>query len=284
MLIVSLLPIAIFVTLLLLGLPILIIAGIRIYSYVAGKIKVQAVRCPTGDAALGLMISWDNESHPLKVTRVRLEYTELYREGTSLTLSFTFEDKQAKRKSFILPMKIPTDQLKVLASIPSPTAARNSSIIVEVESLGGHSIRRRIPKEQIAKVLKGYVFKPEKEGVEMLSPVEPDKWSVLARVFPWKKVVEEAPAEKGAIGAPKAGKVSAPQVFDFIITKVWIEPGCIVCDACENEAPDVFQVLSDTCIVRPNAPLLNTGSIVAAADGCPVDVIKYDKAPAIKTA
>ena len=27
-----------------------------------------------------------------------------------------------------------------------------------------------------------------------------------------------------------------------IITKVWIAPGCIVCDACENDCPEVFDV------------------------------------------
>ena len=35
-----------------------------------------------------------------------------------------------------------------------------------------------------------------------------------------------------------------------IITKVWIAPGCIVCDACENDCPEVFEVLEDTCIIR----------------------------------
>ena len=38
-----------------------------------------------------------------------------------------------------------------------------------------------------------------------------------------------------------------------MVTKVWIEPGCIVCDACETAAPDVFEVLDDTCIIRPAA-------------------------------
>ena len=65
------------------------------------------------------------------------------------------------------------------------------------------------------------------------------------------------------------------------VIKVWIEPGCIVCDACETASPTVFEVLEDTCIVRPDAldieftrPL--TDSIVEAAEECPVDVIKYD--------
>lgn len=66
-----------------------------------------------------------------------------------------------------------------------------------------------------------------------------------------------------------------------LVTKVWIEPGCIVCDACETTCPEVFEVTDDTCIIRPPAlsadftkPL--TDSIKDAAAECPVDVIKYD--------
>jgi len=66
-----------------------------------------------------------------------------------------------------------------------------------------------------------------------------------------------------------------------IVTKVWIAPGCIVCDACENDCPEVFDVQEDTCLIRPPAmkedflrPL--TPSIIVAAEGCPVDVIKFD--------
>ncbi|MEE9297123.1 MAG: Rieske 2Fe-2S domain-containing protein [Phycisphaerae bacterium] len=66
-----------------------------------------------------------------------------------------------------------------------------------------------------------------------------------------------------------------------IITKVWIEEGCIVCDACETASPEVFHVTDDTCVIRPEAltpdftkPL--TDSIVEAAEECPVDVIKFE--------
>src|SRR4051794_16588156 len=66
-----------------------------------------------------------------------------------------------------------------------------------------------------------------------------------------------------------------------IITKVWIAPGCIVCDSCENDCPEVFDVQEETCIIRPPAmsadflqPL--TPSIIVAAEGCPVEVIKYE--------
>ena len=65
------------------------------------------------------------------------------------------------------------------------------------------------------------------------------------------------------------------------VVKVWIAPGCIVCDACETDCPEVFEVQEETCIIRPealtadfNRPL--TPSIKIAAEGCPVDVIKFD--------
>src|SRR5436305_3823709 len=65
------------------------------------------------------------------------------------------------------------------------------------------------------------------------------------------------------------------------VVKVWIAPGCIVCDSCENDCPEVFDVQEQTCIIRPPAmkadflkPL--TSSIQVAAEGCPVDVIKFE--------
>jgi cytochrome b6-f complex iron-sulfur subunit len=65
-----------------------------------------------------------------------------------------------------------------------------------------------------------------------------------------------------------------------LVTRVWIDPGCIVCDACQTTAPTVFQVTEDTCVILPEAldpaftrPL--TDAIFDAAEECPVNVIKY---------
>lgn len=65
------------------------------------------------------------------------------------------------------------------------------------------------------------------------------------------------------------------------VVKVWIAPGCIVCDSCETDSPKVFDVQEETCVIRPEAqdsqftrPL--TPSIIEAAEGCPVDVIKFE--------
>lgn len=64
------------------------------------------------------------------------------------------------------------------------------------------------------------------------------------------------------------------------VIKVWIETGCIVCDACETTCPEVFHVTSETCTVRPEAldaefTRERTVRIMEAAEECPVEVIKF---------
>ncbi len=81
------------------------------------------------------------------------------------------------------------------------------------------------------------------------------------------------------------------------IKAVWIEEGCIICNACEAECPDVFAVTDTTSTIKgavredgvdsenrdERSPLkvefqvsLEAG-IEAAAVGCPVEVIQYEK-------
>jgi ferredoxin len=82
------------------------------------------------------------------------------------------------------------------------------------------------------------------------------------------------------------------------INKVWIEEGCIVCNACDAECADVFLVTDSTCVIKADvredgletenrdemsalkADLRESleAGIEAAAAGCPVEVIKFEKA------
>jgi len=82
------------------------------------------------------------------------------------------------------------------------------------------------------------------------------------------------------------------------ITAVWIEDGCIVCNACETTCPEVFSVTEETCKIRAEvrkdglsdtnldskSPLSGSfgadlaDQIIEAAEGCPVEVIKFTKA------
>jgi len=62
------------------------------------------------------------------------------------------------------------------------------------------------------------------------------------------------------------------------ITKVWIEAGCISCELCQDQAPQVFRVEDgQDCVVLPDAPqhfAAQREDIEQAAKDCPVEVIK----------
>jgi ferredoxin len=61
------------------------------------------------------------------------------------------------------------------------------------------------------------------------------------------------------------------------ISRVWIEEGCIVCNACEDICPEVFQVTEETTVVREGVdPSGYEDEIIEAAESCPVEVIKYE--------
>lgn len=59
-----------------------------------------------------------------------------------------------------------------------------------------------------------------------------------------------------------------------VMKKLWIEPGCITCGACEFIAPEVFEV-TDISRIKPESDLQQTELIEQAVRSCPVQVIKY---------
>jgi succinate dehydrogenase/fumarate reductase-like Fe-S protein/flavodoxin/ferredoxin len=80
-----------------------------------------------------------------------------------------------------------------------------------------------------------------------------------------------------------------------VVAKVWIEEDCITCDACQDIAPEVFEVTDETskilAAVRTDGTLdRNTGKaplvgdlgaqygelILEASDACPVEIIKFE--------
>ncbi len=91
-------------------------------------------------------------------------------------------------------------------------------------------------------------------------------------------VVPTNPAFQSLFAGPGGGGgAAAVATENFKVAKVWIEPGCIVCNACEGIFPEVFEVLPDTCIIRPAPPLDDGLRIQEAAEACPVEVIKFAK-------
>lgn len=78
---------------------------------------------------------------------------------------------------------------------------------------------------------------------------------------------------------------------------VWIDEGCITCNACEGEYPEIFEITDDTCFIIADArvdgsfdtnetsksalkPGFDLDAIQGAAEECPVDVIIVEVAGA----
>ena len=64
------------------------------------------------------------------------------------------------------------------------------------------------------------------------------------------------------------------------ITKVWIEDGCICCRLSTETCPEVFEIPDnhDVAVVKENVDFSQyEEKIKEAADGCPVNVIKYEE-------
>ncbi len=66
------------------------------------------------DPRLGLRIGWDEESYEFEIFRAKVELYELVPGGRSASFSFTFEGKGAKKRSFLIPMKLSADDFAVL--------------------------------------------------------------------------------------------------------------------------------------------------------------------------
>lgn len=275
---------SVIVVFLILGGPLTLYAIIKILNIAFGGLKARFVKVE-GSELPHILVKWDPESYGINVCRVKVEFDELVKGGRSKVFSFTLEDNKAKKKSFAIPMKLTSEALECFNDQGTPGLRRayeKSYFLIEVETVSGETQQFKLRKSAVQKQLAE--TQTLAKEIDVLPETEPDKWSVLTRVFPWRKVVEVEESEEAASGegAAKADGPRAP--VDFKVTKVWIDPGCIVCDACEAEAPAVFWVKEDTCVVRDNAPLDDAAAIKAAAEGCPVDVIKFDTVPLDKTA
>jgi ferredoxin len=110
------------------------------------------------------------------------------------------------------------------------------------------------------------------------------KYKVPERSFIAPALPKSAKALKLATNPEFAGQFAGggeasggAAVANYSISKVWIEPGCIVCNACEGIFPEVFEVTDTTCLIRPGAPLNDGLKVQEAAEACPVEVIKFTK-------
>ncbi|WP_320053172.1 ferredoxin [uncultured Acetobacteroides sp.] len=61
------------------------------------------------------------------------------------------------------------------------------------------------------------------------------------------------------------------------ISKVWVEDGCTACGLCADVCPEVFVIEDVSTVIEGVRYSDYEAQIKDAADGCPVEVIKYSE-------
>lgn len=249
-----------------------------------GKPKLTLLRASKSGNYFAFGFQWNAAKEPIAIDTLRLRLFNPWGSPTQVEMSKSFEPK---RESFASEIEVGPAFIELLG-------AKNFDLaLVQVElsssrdgvnfsfEMKGPKFRRLI--EESNQTVAEFISQ-KKIGVAKDSkpPIDIPIRSFIADTVPGRGPmlkVATNPAFAGdftAAPTTTGGAGGAPAAAaNFKIAKVWIEPGCIVCNACEDIYKDVFEVTATTCLIRPGAPLDDGLRVQEAAEACPVEVIKY---------
>jgi ferredoxin len=243
------------------------------------KPKLEILKSQFGDTGFAFSFSWDQSAEPVSYDRVRLHLLNPF--GTPAQLDITREFDPTS-DDFARDIEIG----QVMKELLSAKGMESATIDIEVTASRNqttHTISMKgvTFKEKLANAKHSVDELREKLAVTKVKP----RFEIPERSFispPLPKTAKQLkmatnPMFAGEFAGASGGGAAAPAENNFTVSKVWIEPGCIVCDACEGIFPEVFEVTDTTCLIRPSAPLDNGLRIQEAAEACPVEVIKFNK-------
>jgi ferredoxin len=254
-----------------------------------GKPKLTLLRSTQSGNFFSFGFKWNSAKEPARMDTIRLRLFNPFGTPTQVEVLKPYEKKTS---SFAVEVDMGPGFIELLG-------AKNFDLaVVQVEvssSLDGVSFQFDMKGPKFKKLMtESQMTVGEYQDANKLNapsktlnpPIEIPVRSFIADTVPGKGAQLAIPTNPAFAaqfagmggGAAAASGPAKEAVPNFPIAKVWIEPGCIVCNACEDIYKDVFEVLADTCIIRPNAPLDDGLRIQEAAEACPVEVIKYTKA------
>lgn len=269
----------------LLGLGLLI--GIGALSLLSGalnflfvKPKIEILKSQYGDEGFAFSFFWDQNAEPARMDRLKIQLFNPFGNPTQVDVLREFD---AAGADFARDLNLGSK----MRDLVNAKGIEDATIEIEV-SASRESVTHKISMKgaDFKKKYSTAVTTAEEMNEKLTVPAEKPRFEIPERTFispPLPKTgkalklatnPEFAAAFAGAAGAVDAGGAAAN---NFTVAKVWIEPGCIVCDACEGIFPEVFEVTDTTCLIRPGAPLNDGLKILEAAEACPVEVIKFTK-------
>ncbi len=248
------------------------------------KPRVHFLKTSNGTYGFAFGFTWDSAKEPTKFKRVRLRLFNPWGQPSQVEVS---KEIEAKDDSFALDLNMGNGY----SSFMKAKNFEKGRVTIELESENGvsHTEEMRANKF-LAKIstanvsVQDFINKKslDKDG-NSKPPINVPVREFIADTVPGKGAQIALPTNPAfaeyfaANGGGEAGASSGAPAANYAVSKVWIEPGCIVCNACEDIYKDVFEVTADSCIIRPNAPLDDGLRIQEAAEACPVEVIKFTK-------
>ena len=265
-----------------------LLVGIGALSLLSGtlnflfvKPKIQILKSQFGDNGFAFSFAWDQSAEPVKFDRLKIHLFNPFGSPKELEITREFDGSGS---DFSRDIELGPKMKEIL----SANGLEKATIEIEVTSSKDgvthvSSMKGNAFKEKFKSAVETSEMALEKLSTTKVKP----RFEIPERSFisaPLPKTAKQLklatnPEFAGQFAGSSSGEGSgAAAVANYSVTKIWIEPGCIVCDACEAIFPEVFEVTDSTCIIRPGAPLNDGLKVQEAAEACPVEVIKFTKA------
>ncbi|MDH4467484.1 MAG: ferredoxin [Bacteriovoracaceae bacterium] len=252
--------------------------------------KLKILKSQKYNFGFAFSFQWNGAKDPANIDTVQVRLYNPEGNPTQVEISRTF---QKRKSSFAMEVDMGEKWVHLLgvqgftqARVSIQVSASKEGLNFEFE-MSGEEFRKNINIAKFtAEQIDAKWNPPKSDDSHAIVPEVPERSFIVDKldVVPMQLAIANNPvfsayfANVGGGGDKAGGGAGAAAAVNFKVAKVWIEPGCIVCNACEDTYPEVFEVLADTCIVRPNYPLDDGLKVQEAAEGCPVEVIKFAKA------
>jgi ferredoxin len=246
-----------------------------------GRPRLDFLRSRKGVNGFAFGFRWNHVKEPAKFDRIKIALYNPFGSPSQIEIQSKLNGGNS---NFAEDLDLGPSMGRLIKTISSPEKM-DASIMLEVSSSSdGISHQYTMSVDKFLQKLGLSPFSLEEYNEKYKRRSEKPLYPTVKRSF----VAEPLPASSGnklkiasnpefASDFSGASGEAGEAVANFDVKKVWIEPGCIVCDACETIIPEVFEVQDATCIIRSGAPLTDGLRIQEAAEACPVEVIKFDR-------
>ena len=276
-------------TLIAMGISLLVVVGLVVnlgvlsllsgaFHFLFASPKLEILKTENGENGFAFGFKWNNAREPAKFDKIQIRLFNPFNSPTQVDVSNEFAGKDSD-------FAVDVDFGQAFKGIINAQGLDNSTLQVQVVSTKNsvtHQFNmktRKFLELYRAATMTASQFN-EKFGYVATKPLyQTVQRSFIADPLPTSgKVLKIAanPEFAGDFAAQGGGDAAA--ATNFAVSKVWIEDGCIVCNACEGVIPEVFKVEDSGAIVLGGAPLDNGLAIQEAAEACPVEIIKFNKA------